>query len=302
MKEALSSVRLERSQFLSNIAQLVLRMMREQGSSSVCEALSLPEHVLKVLSGEMVVLPRKATSQFSPAGQTSSAGTSQVFNVTRVERTVVSAEAVDQVAAVREKVRALYEAGLDVRLIQCLYGLPPVLVHCWGGFSKARNPEKLQNLQGVLLERLQQGYDIHAAISGLHMTKAHAKLLLGECEEMAAALSISPERRAEIIEKARRATRPGRIAYSNGLPKATVHRWLRGDFSHVDGESPEIQNDSWASAGEKRRCLEAYYLGGRDVEQTAQTVGLSPEVVTQVVSDFEQKATPHTPAEEDRSD
>lgn len=298
VKEALSSVRLERSQFLSNIAQLVLRMMREQGSSSVCEALSLPEHVLKVLSGEMVVLPRKGTSQISSvaASQIPSLPASQVFSVTRVERDM-SAETAEQVSSIQAKVRALYEGGVEVRLIQCLYSLPPVLVHSWGGFSKARNPEKFLRLQGFLIDRLQQGCDLDTAISGMHMTKAHAKLLLGECEEMAAALSVSPERRDEIIEKARRAARPGRIAYSNGLPKATVHRWLRGDFSHVGGESPYIQNDSLGHAAVKRNCLELYYLGGREVMQTAQAMGLDPETVTQIVGDFEQKASMR--AEED---
>ena len=271
---ALANLRLERSQFLSKIGQLVLRMLREQGSSSVCETLGLPEHVLKVLSGEMVVLPRRTAGP--------------VFNVTRVDREEAPVE--DLVAPIKAKVRALYEAGVDVRLIQCLYGLPPVLVHSWGGFSKARNAEKLQRLYKILIDRLQEGNDLDTAITGLRMTKVHAQYLLGDCVEMAAALSVSPERRVQIIEEAKQAMRPGHIARKYGLPKVTVHRWLRGDFTHVGGESTYILNDSWGSAAEKRQCLETYYLGGHNVEQTASTLGLTSEAVTQIVSDFEQKA------------
>lgn len=270
---ALSSLRVERSQFLSKVAQLVLRMLREQGSSSVCETLGLPEHVLKVLSGEMVVQPRKDTGP--------------VFAVTRIEREDGQQ---DLLASTRATVRALYEADVDVRLIQCLFGLPPVLVHSWGGFSKARNAEKLLRLQGIVLERLQQGSDLDTAINGLWLTKTHAQYLLGDFHEMAAARSVPPEFRTQILREAKEAVRPGGVARKHGLPKATVHRWLQGDFSHVGGDGPCIKSDSTATAGDKRRCLEHYYLSGRDVEQTAETLGVSPETVVHIVADFEQRA------------
>ena len=271
---ALNSLRLESTQFLSKIAQLVLRMLREQGSASVCETLGLPEHVLKVLSGEMVVQPRK------DAGP--------VFAVTCVEYDDAPTE--DLLASTRASVKALYEADVDVRLIQCLFGLPPVLVHSWGGFSKARNAEKLQRLQRAVLERLQQGCDLDAAINGLWLTKTHAQYLLGDFMEMAAARSVSANCRAQIIREAKEAIRPGGIARKYGLPKATVHRWLRGDFSHVGGDGPCIKSDSKVTAGEKRRCLELYYLGCRDAERTAQTLGLSAETVIRIVGDFEKRA------------
>jgi hypothetical protein len=122
------------------------------------------------------------------------------------------------------------------------------------------------------------------------LTKTHAQYLLGDFMEMAAARSVSANCRAQIIREAKEAIRPGGIARKYALPKATVHRWLRGDFSHVGGDGPCIKSDSKATAGEKRRCLELYYLGCRNAEQTAQTLGLSPETVTHIVDDFEKRA------------
>lgn len=240
-------------------------MASEQGCEAMCESMALPEHVYKVISGEVIVQPpgKRPRSPSPPAAPDNSDfpeeyqgspvhsycdETPDVYSNNAYENdpgTYVKRSPIDQVQA---KVKAMYDAGIDMRVIQAIFGIPPVLVHSWGDFARSKHAEKMRRLKALLTERVQSGEELREAVKGLRMTKTHAEYLLGRCEELEVARHFSDEKRREILEEARRAPRPGNVARKYNLPKVSLHRWMKGDFSHNDGESPYIQSEAWASA------------------------------------------------------
>ena len=328
---ALTALRPERSQFLKKLAQMLLRMAREQGSAALCDSLSLPEFVLKVINGETLVQPpvkRGRSGAPLPPEYQSAADYPVMDYCQQIGGGDYSTQAsyygggdyaddpaMDDlpqssfdtpafynqgpVQQIQAKVKAMYDTGMDIRLIQALFAIPPVLVHSWGDFTRSKKAEKLRRLKRIITEKMNHGDDLCEAVKGLRMTKLHAEHILGLCEEMAAARTISDDKRYEVIEEAKKAPRPGNTARKYGIPKMTIHRWLRGDFTHNDGESAYVAGDSLGSAPLKRRCLESFYLSKRDLSRTAATTGVNEETLMRIVEDFETRVANRVPRDEE---